>query len=373
MFVRVVAPKSELVKVTYPKSLTSKLFVNRGETGATGPAGPTGATGATGSAGIGYTGVTSASTITIGSGLKTFTLVSGYAGAFVTGMRIRAIHSDTPTYFLEGHANYVGGGTLIITVDKFAGSGSHNSWTFVVAGEVGQTGATGPAGPTGVVAATAPITYNSGTQTVGITQSGLTLTQSQVTNLTTDLAAKVSTTVAVDQTSMSSTVQDTHERLNSITSVGGTSQTVYWSFFTPLRDITVSQVTTASGGTAAAGVTGARMGLYSISGTTLTLLARTASDATLFTATSTLYTRSFDTTGGYPATYTLTAGTRYAFAIRVQATTMPTLAATSTNSAIAALTPRVTAAIGGLSDLPTTQTVVVNGSITSNAFFGRFS
>jgi hypothetical protein len=196
MFVRVVAPKSQLVKVVYPKGIATKLFVNRGEPGATGPrgsignTGATGATGAQGPQGIGYTGVTSASTITIGSGLKTFTLVSSYAGAFVTGMRIRAIHSDTPTYFLEGTANYVGGGTLIITVDKFAGSGSHNSWLFAVAGEVGQTGATGATGATGVVAATAPITYDSGTQTVGITQSGLTLTQSQVTNLTTDLAAK---------------------------------------------------------------------------------------------------------------------------------------------------------------------------------------
>jgi len=54
------------------------------------------------------------------------------------------------------------------------------------------TGTSGPQGATGVIAATAPITYNSGTQTVAINQAGLTLTQSQVTSLVSDLAGKAS-------------------------------------------------------------------------------------------------------------------------------------------------------------------------------------
>jgi hypothetical protein len=152
----------------------------------------TAVSGPQGASGIGYTGVTSTSNITIGAGLKTFTLVSGYQGAFITGMRVRAIHSDTPTYFMEGTANYIGAGTLIITVDKFNGSGSHNLWAFASAGEVGQTGATGATGSSGVIAVTAPIT-NSGSSTsanIGIDQSGLTLAQSQVTSLITDLAGK---------------------------------------------------------------------------------------------------------------------------------------------------------------------------------------
>jgi hypothetical protein len=138
--------------------------------------------------GIGYTGVTSTSNITIGLGLKTFTLVAGYAGAFITGMRIRAIHSDTPTYYLEGTANYVGAGTLIITVDKFNGSGSHNSWAFASAGEVGQTGATGA---TGVIAVTSPIT-NTGSASsaiVGIDQTLLSITRSQVSDFTSGTVA----------------------------------------------------------------------------------------------------------------------------------------------------------------------------------------
>jgi len=154
--------------------------------------------GATGATGAGYSGVTSTSTITIGSGLKTFTLVSGNQGAFVTGMRIRAIHSDTPTYYMEGTANYVGAGTLIITVDKFNGSGSHNLWQFAISGEVGQTGATGSSG---VVSVTSPITNTgtSGSAIVGIDQTLLSITRSQVSDFTSGTVTSISGTVTQSQ------------------------------------------------------------------------------------------------------------------------------------------------------------------------------
>jgi hypothetical protein len=142
--------------------------------------------------GVGYSGITSTSNITIGSGLKTFTLVSGNAGAFVTGMRIRAIHSDTPTYYLEGTANYIGGGTLIITVDKYNGSGSHNLWNFSVAGEIGQTGATGASG---VISVTAPITNtgSSSSAILGLDQTALSITRSQVSDFTSGTVASAGT------------------------------------------------------------------------------------------------------------------------------------------------------------------------------------
>ena len=71
-------------------------------------------------------------------------------------------------------------------------------------GATGATGATGPkgdtgdTGPSGVVSVTAPIT-NTGTSTaanIGIDQSGLTLAQSQITNLLTDLGAKAALTAS---------------------------------------------------------------------------------------------------------------------------------------------------------------------------------
>jgi hypothetical protein len=61
-------------------------------------------------------------------------------------------------------------------------------------GATGAAGATGPQGSSGVVSVTAPIT-NSGTSTsaqLGLDQTGITITESQVTNLTTDLAGKAS-------------------------------------------------------------------------------------------------------------------------------------------------------------------------------------
>lgn len=50
----------------------------------------------------------------------------------------------------------------------------------------------GPQGPAGIASATSPITVTgpTGAQTIGIDQAAITIAESQVTNLTTDLAAK---------------------------------------------------------------------------------------------------------------------------------------------------------------------------------------
>lgn len=69
-------------------------------------------------------------------------------------------------------------------------------------GATGATGATGTQGSSGVVSVTSPIT-NTGTSTsavIGINQSGITIAESQVTNLVTDLAAKVPTSRTISTT-----------------------------------------------------------------------------------------------------------------------------------------------------------------------------
>ena len=194
-----------IVKVVIPDSIYARVYFARGEQGpqgATGPQGPQGSQGPTGltgpagtngtngTNGVGYTGVTSTSSIPVTTGLHTWTVAN--VGAFLPGMRIRAIHTDTPSIWLEGPANVASGTTIIITADKVSGSGTHNTWKFAVAGEIGSTGATGAQGPSGVIAVTAPIT-NTGTSTsanIGIDQTGLTLAQSQVTGLVTALTGK---------------------------------------------------------------------------------------------------------------------------------------------------------------------------------------
>jgi collagen type VII alpha len=204
-----------IVKVVIPDALYNRVYFARGEqgpqgatgpqgvqgaqgptgltgaTGATGPIGPQGEQGIQGIQGVGYNNVSSTTSVPVTTGLHTWTVAN--VGAFIPGMRIRAIHTDTPSIWLEGPCNVASGTTIIITADKVSGSGTHNTWKFAVAGEIGSTGATGATGatgPSGVIAVTAPIT-NTGTSTsanIGIDQTGLTLAQSQITGLVAELA-----------------------------------------------------------------------------------------------------------------------------------------------------------------------------------------
>ena len=129
---------------------------------------------------------------------------------------------------------------------------------------------------------------------------------------------------------------------------------VIFVFFTPLVTTTVSQISMGVVSTAASGLTLARMGLFTFNESTATLVARTASDTTLFTQTRTVYTRSFDSSsGGFPATYTLTAGTRYGVGVIAVGATMPLLSGTTPPFEIASLPPKLSAARSGQSDLGT--------------------
>jgi hypothetical protein len=154
---------------------------------------------------------------------------------------------------------------------------------------------------------------------------------------------------------------DVPDRYNVLHSYNGYSGYITFSFFTPLETMTISQITMGNSSIPAASCTAARMGLYTFDGTTATLVARTANDTTLFNSLYTSYTRSFSTTGGYPASYTLTAGSRYAFAYIVVAATMPTIynAPLGDNNAgvIGALSPRISGVRTGQTDLLVSTTI----------------
>lgn len=142
----------------------------------------------------------------------------------------------------------------------------------------------------------------------------------------------------------------TDSSLNTIAPAAGQ---VYFTFFTAYFPITVSSMTMISGNTAGASLTLAKMGLYTFDETTATLVARTASDTTLFTAINTAYLRSFSTVGGYPASYALVAGVRYGIAVSVVGTTLPTLCGKTIAVGMSSLTQKTNAVFSG-SDLPTT-------------------
>lgn len=152
-----------------------------------------------------------------------------------------------------------------------------------------------------------------------------------------------------------------HEGMSSAISPGSTN--VLITFFTPSVSITISQILMSSGAVASSGLTLARMGLYTATESAVTLVARTASDTTLFAATNTAYTRSFATAGGFPATYNLVAGTRYAVGVIQIGTTPGQLVGKFSQTGVTTLTPRVTTAIFGQSDLASTSSFNTNQAI----------
>jgi len=199
--------------------------------------------------------------------------------------------------------------------------------------------------------------------------------QSQVTGLSTALAALPTNADIASLVGQSATVIDAFDRRQ--LGSGGTqvtSGTVYFTFFSTPQDMTVSQITMLTGTTnSSAGVTLARMGLYTWNGTTATLVARTASDTTLFVNALNANTRAFNTTGGYPATYTLTAGVRYAVAMIQVCTTGSYIQMQSGGSTAGALEPRLGGVVLAQSDLPTTVTTFSAVGSTYPMPFARLS
>jgi hypothetical protein len=198
-----------IVKVVIPDALYNRVYFARGEqgpqgatgpqgvqgsqgpTGLTGAQGPTGATGPTGPQGpTGLDGLpgdkyhtTSSSTLTIAAS-GTITAITNDLGLDYSTAQTVILAYDLSNHMHGEVVSYnKTTGALVVDLKHKDGSGTYSSWEINLQGAVGvagpqgptgATGATGPQGPqgiqgnTGVVTATAPITYNSGTQAVGI-------------------------------------------------------------------------------------------------------------------------------------------------------------------------------------------------------------
>lgn len=137
-------------------------------------------------------------------------------------------------------------------------------------------------------------------------------------------------------------------------SVGGAqplaaSGTLHLTYFTARKTETANNIRMLTDGVAATGVTLARMGVYSVAGNgDLTLVAACASDNTLFTATYSPNQRALT------AALSKVKGTRYAVAVLVVGTGMPTITATTCAGADASLDPRLCGIVAGQADLPAT-------------------
>lgn len=169
----------------------------------------------------------------------------------------------------------------------------------------------------------------------------------------------------------STAIVDVYPRIGNFTGTP-TSGTVYLTMFTPTWTAEVSSISVASSTLATTGTSLVRFGLYEVSGNTATLVARTSADPTIFATTNTLYTRTFDTTGDFPSSYSLVAGTRYAIGLIVLASTPGNIqmAWSSVPGTLSTLSPRITGAVASQSDLPQSITSM---SATTLSVWGRLS
>jgi hypothetical protein len=146
------------------------------------------------------------------------------------------------------------------------------------------------------------------------------------------------------------------------------SNSIYLTTFIPMVATDVTNITTyaSTGAADSGGTTVRRMALFTVdrTNTQVTMVARTASDSTLWNTTSAVYTRALSTVGGFPATYTLTAGQTYAVGCYTYNTggtyNAPTIIANpSINTAMNGLSPFIVGiATGASGDIPTTALTV---------------
>ena len=239
-----------------------------------------------------------------------------------------------------------------------------------VTGPTGPTGATGEIGPTGPTGATGELGPTGPTGASGVDgATGPTGPQGETGPTGPTGPALVGGAYVNDvlgALSMSTTAVDVAPRWDNQTAAL-VSGTVFWSFFTPMKTVDITEISVSSGGTASAGTTYARIGLYTYDETTATRVAQTDMDVSLFNTRNTLYTRSINTT------YTLQAGVRYGIAVLWVGTT-PGTAYVSYGFppiSVAGLEPKLFGTLASQTSLPSTAAPIINSSTTG--FWGRLS
>ena len=308
--------------------------------------------------------------------------------------------------FMAGPITAYSGTTLTVNVQETAGSGSLGAAVTIAitgtkgtTGSTGSTGATGATGSSGVVDVDDGELTNTGTSTaaqLGLATAG---TAGTYTKVTTDTFGRVTTgttlvagdipTIAATQVTgtaytKTNKVSDDYRlastydiipRLAVSSTRTLTNGTVFGTVFTPQENFTLSnfQMYATTGGTDVGGTTVRRMGLFTMSGDTATLVARTDSDATLFTANNTIYTRALSTTGGFPSSYSLVSGTTYMVGVIAYNTggtfNIPTISAGANTTQT--FTPRICLGLTSQTDLPTAATLFATN--TNAIVFARLT
>ena len=338
---------------TGPASIVTGPTGNTGATGSAGAAstvsGPTGSTGPTGVAGAGSAPVTSTPT-TLSAGANDYALPAAdivrlAASAAVTLTGLSASNAASyPIVLLENVGSFT-----ITLANNSASSAAANRIVFSTGTD--QSLAANDS-ITLVYDSTSTVWRSVGTATLAAVATSGSAADLTGTLADARLSSNIPTKAALLQAlGYSATSIDTTsaQAVNSSSVVSGS---IFFAFFTPLITTTVSKLSFATG-TASTSLTLARFGLYTFDETTATLVARTDSDTTIFNSANTVYQRSLSATGGYPTTYTLTAGTRYGVAFIIVGTTMGTYASKNSVNAILSAALKQNAQLTGQSDLVT--------------------
>jgi len=177
--------------------------------------------------GLGYAGVTSTTSMTIGTGSKTFTTnVSSTDTAFIVGNRVRLIYNTTN--YMEGTITAFSGTSMTVNVDTTAGSGTYATWSVGLTGVV-NTGVTSfSGGSTGLTPATATSGAVSLAGTLGVGYGGTGQTsytngQLLIGNTTGNTLTKATltagTNVSITNGAGSITINATDQYVGTVTSV----------------------------------------------------------------------------------------------------------------------------------------------------------
>lgn len=151
-----------------------------------------------------------------------------------------------------------------------------------------------------------------------------------------------------------------------ISSVTLTAGRAFFVGFTSGATKTHTNLFMNSRGTAAVGTTLARLGLFTVDASgNLALVARSASDTAMASATFTGYTKALDTTGGYPSSYTTVLGARYALGVLfVGSSTAPIVYGSTGIAAVNGWQPWLCMSIAAQTDLAASYTFA---SLTAEA------
>lgn len=170
----------------------------------------------------------------------------------------------------------------------------------------------------------------------------------------TALNARLNTTPGSTSSLWSAGATETLPRVGN-REITGTSGRLSLTYAVAPTTVTINTLAVQVNGTASAGATVARMALFTVAGNgDLTKVAQTANDVTTATATYDKSEKALSTTGGFPGSYTLVAGQRYAFGWLNVATTPASLNGQFADFAY--LPPFINKHINGQTDIAATYT-----------------